>query len=99
MCAAFRRTAAWLEAMDLGAGNLPYRAWAAGLEGKMPPDYAARFGRCAALFEEALYSDHILDEEARRQVLALLEETERLLTARASARQKLRLRYKECLLT
>ena len=99
VCAAFRQTAAWLEAMNLGAGNLPYRAWETRLEEVMPPEYAARFGQCAALFEEALYSDHALEEDARRQVLELLDETERLLTARANARQRFRLRYKECLLT
>ena len=98
VCAAFRQTAAWLEAMGLGAGNRPYSAWAAALEGRMPSDYAARFDACAALFEEAFYSDHALGEDARAQTLALLDETERLLTARANWRQRLRLRYKECLL-
>ena len=99
VCAAFRQTAAWLRAMELDGGNLPYRAWPAGLAGRLPADYAARFGQGAALFEEAFYSDHPLGGDARDQALALLEETERLLTARATWRQRLRLRYKECLLT
>ena len=99
VCAAFRQTADWLRAMELGGGNLPYGAWSAALAGRMPADYAARFQRGAALFEEAFYSDHPLGEDARDQALALLEETERLLTARATWRQRLRLRYKECLLT
>ena len=55
-------------------------------EGK---DVTEAFGQGAALFEEAFYSDHPLGGDARDQALALLEETERLLTARANWRRRL----------
>ena len=96
--AIFSHAVAWLDAMDCGAGNLPYVEWTARLSERMSPEYAARFEACAALFEEAFYSDHAMDEAGRAQALSLLEETERTLTARATRRQRLRLRYKECLL-
>ncbi len=97
VCAVFQQVISWLEALDLGAGNLPYRDWADRLPDGMPPGYEQRFSQCAELFEEAAYSSHALSEDQRRQVLSLLEETERALLARADWKQKLRLRYGDCL--
>ena len=91
--AIFQHTAAWLEATGHGDGNAPYAAWKAGLS----PDYASRFAACEKLFEEAAYSTHEMKEEDRQQALDLLNETERTLRQQAGWRQRLRLRYKECL--
>lgn len=98
ICAIFRQVIAWLDAMGCGAGNLLYREWASRLP-EIQPGYAQRFSQCAALFEEAAYSDHAMGEEQRRQALALLDETERAMLARADWKQKLRLKYGECLWT
>ena len=97
VCAIFQQAIRWLEVMGRGAGNLLYRDWAEQLPEGMPPGYAERFGQGAALFEEAAYSDHTLSEDQRRQALSLLEETEQALLARADWKQKLRLRYQDCL--
>ena len=91
--AIFQHVAAWLEAMDCGGGNAPYAEWRAGLA----PDYAERFAACEKLFEEAAYSTHEMKEEDRQQALALLNETEQALRQRADWKQRLRLRYRECL--
>jgi len=95
--AIFQQVIAWLETTGNGAGNLPYAQWDAAVFGKMSPDYAERFAQCEKLFEEAAYSDHEMREEQRQQVLALLNETEQALRMRADWKQRLRLRYKECL--
>ena len=58
---------------------------------------AATIARCAKLFEEAVYSGHPMTEAQRRQVLSLLEETERVLKSGAGWKQRLRLKYRECL--
>ena len=97
ICAIFRHVTAWLDAMGLGAGNLPYRNWAGYLPEGMQPGYDERFSQCAALFEEAAYSDHEMREDQRQEVLSLLDETEQALLARADWKQKLRLRYGDCL--
>ena len=99
VCAIFRHAAAWLTAMGAGAGNLLYRDWAARLPAGLPEGYPQRFEGCARLFEEAAYSDHVLGEDQRRQALSLLDETEQALLARADWKQKLRLKYGECLWT
>ena len=91
--AIFQHIAAWLEAMGYGEDNTPYAAWSAALS----PDYAERFAACEKLFEEAAYSTHEMKEEDRQQALALLNETEQILQQRADWKQRLRLRYKECL--
>ena len=58
---------------------------------------AKRFAACEKLFEEAAYSTHEMKEEDRQQALALLNETEQALRQRADWKQRLRLRYRECL--
>ena len=91
--AIFQHVAAWLEATGNGDGNAPYAEWRADLS----PGYAQRFAACEKLFEEAAYSGHEMKEEHRRQALDLLNETEQALLRKADWRQRLRLRYKECL--
>lgn len=91
--AIFQHVATWLEAMGYGEDNTPYAAWSA----EIAPDYAARFSACEKLFEEAAYSTHEMKEADRQQALALLNETEQALQQRADWKQRLRLKYKECL--
>lgn len=91
--AMFQHIAAWLEATGHGGENVPYAAWNADLS----PDYAQRFAACERLFEEAAYSTHAMNEEQRQQVLELLNETEQALQRQADWKQRLRLKYKECL--
>ena len=92
--AIFQHVTAWLEAMGYGEVNAPYAAWNA----ELAPDYAAHFAACEKLFEEAAYSTHEMQEEDRRQALDLLCETEQLLWRKADWKQRLRLKYKECLM-
>ena len=91
--AIFQHITAWLEATGHGEGNMPYAAWNV----RLSPDYAERFAACEKLFEEAAYSAHEMREEQRQQVLDLLHETEQTLQRRADWKQRLRLRYRECL--
>lgn len=93
IAALFQHVTAWLEATGNGGGNAPYMAWRADLS----PDYAERFAACEKLFEEATYSTHAMREDQRQQVLALLHETEQVLQGQADWKQKLRLKYRECL--
>ena len=97
VCAIFQYVIAWLEATGNGAGNLPYRNWQRYLAPRLSEQYAQRFANCAALFEEAAYSEHSLSKEQRGQMLALLQETEQIMQEKADFRQKLFLKYKECL--
>ncbi len=97
VCAVFRQIIAWLEAAGIGAGNLPYREWAETLAEAMPEGYPARFSRCAADFEEAAYSAHVLPEDRRGVALELLKETENTLWEKAGWKQRFRLKYWMCL--
>ena len=97
VCAMFRHAAKYLEKTGNSPGNLPFREWPAFLEGRMPEKYVDSFRKCCILFEEAAYSDHELTEGDEGEVRDLLAETEHLLYDRAGLRQRLRLRYVECL--
>lgn len=99
VCAIFRHTVDWLEATENGAGNIPYIRWPELMPGKPPEDYWERFGRCAALFEEAAYSNHRMNEDQRQETLALLDETEQWLLSISDWKQRLRLKYGKCLFT
>lgn len=95
--AVFRQVVLWLETADRGGGNLLYRDWADRFPDSFPQSYADRFARCAADYEESLYSDHPMTEEQRRNALRLLEETEKAVWKTANRRQRFRLKYWECL--
>ncbi|MBR6705745.1 MAG: DUF58 domain-containing protein [Clostridia bacterium] len=97
ICLIFGRVIAWLDAMDCGQGNLPCRDWAEGLTRTVSPEYALRFARCAAAFEEAAYSGRAPGEEKRREALELLEETGNAMLQRADGFRRLKLRYIDCL--
>ena len=91
--AAFQQIIRWLEATGHGAGNRLYRDWSGLLADGLPDHYPDRFAQCAADYEEAVYSNHIMPEEKRRIVLALLKETETALWNKADRKQRLYLKY------
>ena len=95
--AIFRQVILWFEAVNAGAGNLLFRNWAAILPEDLPEGYADRFARCAADCEEALYSNHPMPEQKRRNAMELLKETETALWKRSSRRQRFYLKYWMCL--
>ena len=95
--AVFRQIIRWLEATGYGAGNLLYRDWEEGLQENFPEAYTDHFARCAADYEEAVYSGHTMPEQKRRDVLDLLEETETALWAAAGRRKRIYLKYWMCL--
>ncbi|MBO4378746.1 MAG: DUF58 domain-containing protein [Clostridia bacterium] len=97
VCAIFQHAVAWLEATRHGAGNLPYREWTQRLSACLPMEYTQRFAACVTIFEEAAYSDHLLTEQQWRQMLEFIDETEKLMKEKADFRQKLSLKYRECL--
>ena len=95
--AIFRQVILWLEAVKRGAGNRLYRDWPDVLPDGLPENYADRFARCAADYEESVYSDHEMTEEQRRNALALLEETRNAMWKAADRKQRLFLKYWMCL--
>ena len=90
--AVFRQVIRWLEATRHGAGNLLYRDWAEHLPDFLPENYADCFARCAADYEESVYSSHVMAEEQRRNALALLEATETALWKAADRKQRIYLK-------
>lgn len=97
VAAMFRHVTAWLTATRHDAGNRLFREWTEPLAAQFSREYAARYARCAVLFEEAVYSEHAMNEEARAEVRSLLEETESMLYDRAGWKQRFRLKYVECI--
>ena len=96
VCAMFRHVMRYLET-NRDTGNKLFSVQTEALDHSLPEDYRARCRACVPLFEAAVYSDHALDQSAREQVRSLLDETEGLFYHRAGWRQRLRLRYGECL--
>ncbi|MBQ6961380.1 MAG: hypothetical protein IJP78_10430 [Clostridia bacterium] len=97
LCAMFRHAAKYLETGGCGGGNLPYRQWAEAFPERLPESYKEQYAACAALFEEAAYSEHPMTEAQREQTRLFLSETERIFFDEADWKEKLRLRYGKCL--
>ena len=95
--AIFRQVIRWFEAVNAGAGNLLFRNWEGMLPKDLPEGYADRFARCAADCEEALYSNHPMPEQKRRNAMELLKETETALWKKSNRRQRFYLKYWMCL--
>ena len=97
VCEMFQDAARWLEVMGYGAGNIPYSEWPLALRDRLPGDYLDWFGRSAEIFEEAAYSEHEIGEAQREEMLQFLETTEQRMKAEAGWKQRLILRYGDCL--
>ena len=95
--AMFLHLTAYLEACGMGAGNRSFSHWPELLSGHMPADYVRQYRRAAAIFSEAAYSAHPMTEEQRTEMEKILDETEHILYDEADWKQKLRLKYMECL--
>ena len=95
--AMFLHLTAYLEACGMGAGNRSFSHWPELLSGHMPADYVRQYRRAAAIFSEAAYSAHPMTEEQRTDMEKILDETEHILYDEADWKQKLRLKYVECL--
>ena len=95
--AMFLHLTAYLEACGMGAGNRSFSRWPELLSGHMPTDYVQKYRYAASIFSEAAYSTHPMTEEQRADMEKILDETERILYDEAGWKQKLRLKYVECL--
>lgn len=95
--AMFLHLTAYLEACGMWAGNRSFSRWPELLSGHMPADYVRQYRRAAAIFSEAAYSTHPMTEEQRTDMEKILDETEHILYDEAGWKQKLRLKYVECL--
>ena len=95
--AMFLHLTAYLDACGMGAGNRSFSRWPERLSGHMPADYVQEYRYAASLFSEAAYSTHPMTEEQLTNMEKFLDETERILYDEAGWKQKLRLKYVECL--
>lgn len=95
--AMFLHLTSYLDACGMGAGNRSFSRWPELLSGHMPADYVRQYRRAASIFSEAAYSAHPMTEEQRADMEKILDETERILYDEAGWKQKLRLKYVECL--
>ena len=95
--AMFAHTMRWLRACGLQTENRPFALCKEAVAQMTSEDYAAQYAQAVAIWQEAAYSAHGMDEEQRAAVRALLDRTEKTLYERADRRTKLRLKYKECL--
>ena len=95
--AMFLHLTAYLDACGMGAGNRSFSRWPERLSGHMPTDYVQKYRYAASIFSEAAYSTHPMTEEQRADMEKILDETERILYDEAGWKQKLRLKYMECL--
>ncbi len=84
-----------LSALGLSAGNRSNAELAEETKALASEGFARRFETCAKLQQEAAYSRHAMDEEARQELLALLRETESLLAQKLDLRRRVLAKYRD----
>lgn len=87
----------YLDACGIGQPSALHIHRMDSLDERLPQSYRELYLQCAAIWQEAYYSDHPAGEAARETVLHLLEETEDLLYEKADWKTQLRLKYICCL--
>lgn len=95
--AIFGHVIAYLDAVCNTPENLPFSAWKDEVFLQISQDYACEFAAAVPLWREAKYSEHVITEAQRDQMLELLSKTERLLFDGADWKTKLKLKYQYCL--
>ena len=95
--AMFTHTMDWLRTSGLQTENRQFSQCAGAIETLTGADYAAQFADAAAIWQEAVYSDHDLTDEQRQIVRELLERTASMLYERADKRTRFRMNYVACL--
>jgi len=78
VCSIYKYVILLLEDAGYGSANLPFSSWTVSLEEYLGQDYADKFACGTKIFEEAVYSDHELDEGCRNLMLSLLQDTEQI---------------------
>lgn len=95
--AMFRHTVNWLCACGMKQENRPFARCAQDTQALISAQYAERYARAAQIWEEAAYSDHVMNDAQRQTVRELMEETEKTLYASSDRKTRLRLKYAACL--
>ncbi|MBE6909961.1 MAG: hypothetical protein E7474_10400 [Ruminococcaceae bacterium] len=95
--AMFTHTMRWLRAAGLQTENRPFAQCEEAVRQMMSDEYAAQYAEGAAIWQEAAYSEHAMDDGQRAAIRALLDRTEATLYKQADRRTRLRLKYKDCL--
>ena len=93
----FRHTVDWLCACGMKTQNRPFAQCRDGAAALLSEEYGERYAEAACIWEEAVYSDHAMDNDQRELVRDLMEETEKTLYERADTKTRLRLKYGACL--
>jgi len=95
--AMFAHTMRWLRAAGLKTENRPFAQCEEAVRQMTSDEYAAQYAEGAAIWQEAAYSEHAMNETQRAAIRALLDRTEETLYEQADRRTRLRLKYKDCL--
>lgn len=93
----FALTIGYLDACGIGDRNELHKRRLDRAGGALPEEYRANYRACADIWQEAVYSGHEMTDTQKEQLIALLEQTERLLYDGSGWRNRFRLKYICCL--
>ena len=87
----------WLGAGDIDVAGKAFEKLIPVVEYSISPEYADNFEGMYALWQEAAYSDHPMDEEGRTSMQSFLDETKSLITSNFNFKDKIRAALKYAL--
>jgi len=87
----------WLGAGDIDVTGKAFEKLIPVVEYSISPEYASNFEGMYALWQEAAYSDHPMDEEGRTNMQSFIDETKSLITSNFNFKDKIRAALKYAL--
>lgn len=87
----------WLGAGDIDVSGKAFEKLIPVVEYSISPEYANNFEGMYALWQEAAYSDHPMDEEGRTSMQSFIDETKNLITSNFNFKDKIRAALKYAL--
>lgn len=84
----------WLKAYGLHGNRVLYSMYAEPLDAMISPEYAAKYGDIVSVWQEAVYSDHTMEEEKRTQTWNFLKSTKEIVWKRSGLLGKLKIKLK-----
>jgi len=83
----------WLWVYGLRRDNVVFSAYGSDLAGLISPQYSQEYEGAAALWREAVYSNHAMDEGKRQYMMAFLDKTRTIVWKNSDMRAKLRIKF------
>ena len=95
--AMFPYSVRWLKCCGISVENQPFSELLPSIRSDISGDYAEKYGQMMKMWKEAVYSDHSLTEDNRKEMSDFMKETINMSRKKSGWKEKLKVRFKYAL--